>query len=99
MKPISIYQPVIEDLAFVVGEEVTSASVVNAIRQGGGTLLTNVELFDIYRGQPIQEGHKSLAYQLTYESPDGNLSESRVQDLRNRIIRRVTSTVGGALRE
>lgn len=99
MKPISIYQPVIEDLAFVVGEEVTSASVVNAIRQGGGALLTNVELFDIYRGQPIPEGHKSLAYQLTYESPDGNLSESRVQDLRNRIIRRVTSTVGGALRE
>jgi phenylalanyl-tRNA synthetase beta chain len=99
MKPISIYQPVIEDLAFVVGEEVTSASVVNAIRQGGGALLTNIELFDIYRGQPIPEGHKSLAYQLTYESPDGNLSESRVQDMRNRIIRRVTSTVGGALRE
>jgi phenylalanyl-tRNA synthetase beta chain len=99
MKPISIYQPVIEDLAFVVGEEVPSADVQTAIRQAGGTLLSSIELFDIYRGQPIPEGHKSLAYKLTYESLEGNLSESRVQDQRNRIIRRVASVTGGALRE
>lgn len=99
MKPISVYQPVVEDLAFVVGEEVPSADVQTAIRQGGGALLTNIELFDIYRGQPIPAGHKSLAYKLTYESLEGNLSEARVQDLRNRIIRRVSSSVGGALRE
>jgi phenylalanyl-tRNA synthetase beta chain len=61
--------------------------------------LANVELFDIYRGQSIPAGHKSLAYQLTYESQEGNLSEARVQDLRNRIIRRVSSAVGGSLRE
>lgn len=99
MKPISVYQPVIEDLAFVVGEEVTSAALSTAMRKAGGTLLTNVELFDIYRGQPIPAGHKSMAYQLTYESPEGNLSESRVQDLRTRIIRRVSETVGASLRE
>lgn len=99
MKPISVYQPVIEDLAFVVGEEVTSAALSTAMRKAGGTLLTNVELFDIYRGQPIPAGHKSMAYQLTYESPEGNLSETRVQDLRTRIIRRVSETVGASLRE
>ncbi len=99
MKPISVYQPVVEDLAFVVGEEITSAEVQNAIRQAGGSLLANVELFDIYRGQSVPAGHKSLAYQLTYESQEGNLSESRVQDLRNRIIRRVSTAVGGSLRE
>jgi phenylalanyl-tRNA synthetase beta chain len=99
MKPISVYQPVIEDLAFVVKEEVTAAEVQTAIRQAGGSLLSGIELFDIYRGQPVPEGHKSLAYKLTYESLEGNLSESRVQDLRNRIIRRVASVTGGALRE
>ncbi len=99
MKPISVYQPVIEDLAFVVGEEVSAAAVQSAIRQAGGQLLTGIDLFDIYRGQPIPEGHKSLAYKLTYESLEGNLSESRVQDLRTRIIRRVASAVGGVLRE
>jgi len=99
MRPISIYQPVIEDLAFVVGEEVTAADVQTTMRQAGGSLLTNIELFDIYRGQPIPPGQKSLAYQLTYESQEGNLSDARVQDLRNRIIRRVSSTLGASLRE
>ncbi len=99
MKPISVYQPVIEDLAFVVGEEVTSAEVSNAIRQAGGSLLSSVELFDIYRGQSIPAGHKSMAYKLTYESLEGNLNDARVQDLRNRVIRRVSSAVGGSLRE
>jgi phenylalanyl-tRNA synthetase beta chain len=99
MRPISIYQPMIEDLAFVVDEKVTSADVQTAIRQAGGSLLAHVELFDIYRGQPIAPGQKSLAYQLTYESLEGNLSESRVLDLRNRIIRRVSNSSGGQLRE
>jgi phenylalanyl-tRNA synthetase beta chain len=99
MKPISSYQPVVEDLAFVIGEEVSAAEVARAISQGGGTQLTRVELFDIYRGSSIPEGKKSLAFQLTFESPDGPLSESRVQDLRNKIIRRVSGAVGGALRE
>lgn len=99
MKPISSYQPVIEDLAFVVGEEVTSGAIQAAIRKAGGNMLTKVELFDIYRGQPIPEGHKSMAYQLTYESQEENLVESRVRDLRNRIIRRVTDAVGASLRE
>lgn len=99
MKPISLYQPVIEDLAFVVSEEVPSIDVQNAIRQAGGALLTRVELFDVYRGHPIPSGQKSLAYKLTYESLDGNLNESRVLDLRNRIIRRVTTSVGATLRE
>jgi phenylalanyl-tRNA synthetase beta chain len=99
IKPISNYPPVVEDLAFVVPEEVTAAQVLEAIRKGGGSLLTRVELFDIYRGQPIPAGHKSLAYKLTYESLEKPLTDSQVVDIRNRIIRRVAQAVGGTLRE
>jgi phenylalanyl-tRNA synthetase beta chain len=99
MQPISNYPPVVEDLAFIVEEDVTAANLQAAIRRAGGTLLSKVELFDIYRGQPIPAGHKSMAYQLTYESLEGNLTDARVRDLRNRIIRRVQDTVGGTLRE
>jgi phenylalanyl-tRNA synthetase beta chain len=99
MKPISNYPSVIEDLAFVVREEVTSGEIQGAMRKAGGNLLTRIELFDIYRGQPVPEGHKSMAYQLTYESHEGNLTDARVQDLRNRIIRRVSDSVGASLRE
>jgi phenylalanyl-tRNA synthetase beta chain len=98
MAPISNYQPVVEDLAFVVGEEVTNAQLLDAIRKAGGTLLASADLFDIYRGQPVPEGHKSMAYKLTYESVDEPLKESQVVSLRNRIIRRVSEAVGGTLR-
>jgi len=96
---ISNFQPVVEDLAFVVSEEVTAAKLLEAIRKGGGTLLTRVELFDIYRGQQIPPGYKSLAYNLTYESIEKPLTENQVVDIRNRIIRRVAESVGGKLRE
>ncbi len=99
VRPISNYPPVVEDLAFVVGEEVTAAQVLDAIRKAGGTLLAKVELFDIYRGQPVPEGHKSLAYKLTYENAEEPLREAQVVALRNRIIRRVAEAVGGTLRE
>ncbi len=98
MSPISNYPPVVEDLAFVVAEEVTTAQVLDAIRKAGGSLLTKTELFDIYRGQPVPEGHKSLAYKLTYESAEEPLKDSQVVALRNRIIRRVEEAVGGTLR-
>ena len=97
--PISNYPPVVEDLAFVVPEEVTNAQLLDAIRKAGGSLLTHVELFDIYRGKPIPDGHKSMAYKLTYESVDEPLKESQVVAVRNRIIRRVAESVGGTLRE
>src|SRR5579884_1192924 len=99
MEPISNYPPVVEDLAFVVAEEVTAAQVLEAIRKAGGSLLTSVELFDVYRGQPIPAGQKSLAYRLTYENPEAPLKESQVVAIRNRIIQRVRDAVGGVLRE
>ncbi|HLZ62413.1 MAG TPA: hypothetical protein VKR06_36165, partial [Ktedonosporobacter sp.] len=99
MRPISNYPPVVEDLAFVVNEEITAAQLAEVIRKAAGSLLTSVELFDIYRGQPIQPGQKSMAYKLTYESLEGNVSEARVAETRKRIIRRVADTVGGALRD
>ncbi len=97
--PISSYQPVVEDLAFVVAEEVPAVQVLDAIRKGGGSLLTKVDLFDIYRGPQIPPGQKSLAYNLTYESAEKALSEKQIVDIRNRIIRRVAESVGGKLRE
>ena len=97
--PISNYPPVVEDLAFVVAEEVTAAQVLDAIRKGGGSLLTKVELFDIYRGPQIPPGQKSLAYNLTYESTEKPLTEKQIVDIRNRIIRRMEEAVAGKLRE
>ena len=99
IRPISNYPPVVEDLAFVVSEEVTASQVLEAIRKSGGSLLSKVELFDVYRGQPIPPGHKSLAFKLTYESLEAPLKENQVVAVRNRIIRHVAESLGGTLRE
>jgi phenylalanyl-tRNA synthetase beta chain len=99
MEKISNYPPVVEDLAFVVPDEVTAYRLQEAIRKAGGSLLTKVELFDIYRGQPVPAAHKSMAYKLTYESLEGNIRDEQVVSIRNRIIRQVAESVGGTLRE
>lgn len=98
MAPISNYPPVVEDLAFVVAEEVSSQQVLGAIRAAGGSTLTKVELFDLYRGEPLPAGHKSFAYQLTYQAVDSMLKEKEVTALRNRIVQEVKKAVGGTLR-
>jgi phenylalanyl-tRNA synthetase beta chain len=98
MRPISAYPPVVEDLAFVVAEPVSAAQVVRAIRQAGGDLLTEIELFDVYRGQPIPAGQKSLAYKLTYQSLEKSLTDEDVAALRSRIVQQVAESVSGTLR-
>ena len=98
MQPISAYPPVVEDLAFEVAEAVTVQQVQQAIRQGGDERLTLVELFDIYRGDPLPAGHKSVAYRLTYQSLQRGLNEKEVSHLRQRIIKTVESATGAKLR-
>lgn len=99
MRPISSYPPVVEDLAFAVPEEVTARQVQDAIHKAGDPLVVELELFDIYRGEQLQPGWKSLAYKLTYQSPDRLLSEKEVTALRQRIIRTVETATGGKLRQ
>ncbi len=102
MAPISVYPPVVEDLAFMVSEEVTHGRLRDAIVEGGnqdkGAMLTAVELFDIYRGASLPAGQKSLAYRVTYQSMERSLKEKEVARLRQRIIRTVERATGGQLR-
>jgi len=98
MRPISPYPPVTEDLAFEVGEEVTARRLEQSIRSAGGFLLTEVELFDIFRGGTLAAGRKSVAFHLTYQSPERPLTEREVASLRRRVIDAVVKECGATLR-
>ncbi len=98
MRPISPYPAVIEDLAFELEEEVTVRRVEKTIRAAGGFLLTEVALFDIFRGGTVAAGRKSLAFHLTYQSPDRPLTEREVASLRRRVIDAVVKETGATLR-
>ncbi len=97
-QPLSNYPVMVEDIAVIVPEETPAAALEAAIRQAGGTLLVNVHLFDIYRGEQLGEGKKSMAYQLTYQAFDRTLTDKDAETIRNRIVRALAREFGAVLR-
>jgi phenylalanyl-tRNA synthetase beta chain len=98
VQPVSMYPAVYEDLAVVVDSDVPAVRVRDAIVQAGGAMLRNVELFDVYRGEQIGAGKKSLAYALTYQADDRTLDAKAAAKIRNRIVRRLERELGASLR-
>ncbi|MCE7906583.1 MAG: phenylalanine--tRNA ligase subunit beta [Anaerolineae bacterium CFX3] len=73
--PVAEFPPVYEDIAVIVDESVAAARVEGLIRQTGGRSVSAVRLFDVYRDEKIGAGKKSLAYSLTYQSPDKTMTD------------------------
>jgi len=96
--PISRMPTLKLDLAVVVDEAVPSDEVEAAIRQNGSGLLVGVVLFDVYRGQQLGAGKKSLAYSLTFQSPDKTLTSEQAVQQRNRIVRALQRGYGAEIR-
>ncbi len=96
--PVPEYPPVLEDLAVVVDEDLPAGRVAELIRQTGGKVVAEVRLFDVYRGEQIGAGKKSLAYRITYQAPDKTLSDRDVAGIRTRIVRRLEQELGATLR-
>lgn len=97
--PIPNQPPVLEDLAVVIDEEVPAEKVAALIRQTGGKILTDLRLFDVYRGDQVKKGKKSLAYSLVYQHPDRTLTDKEVAKVRKSIVYRVERELGGKLRD
>jgi phenylalanyl-tRNA synthetase beta chain len=98
MTPISAHPPVYEDLAVVVDEGVPAVEVRDLIAQTGSPLVRSVVLFDVYRGEQVGSGKKSLAYRLTYQADDRTLTDREVAKVRGKIVRRLEREVGAVLR-
>jgi len=95
---LSPFPPVLEDIALVVDEALPAAKVESEIRAGGGDLLRGVRLFDVYRGPNLSQGKKSLAYALSYQASDRNLTDKEVAKVRAKIVGRVEKLLGATLR-
>jgi phenylalanyl-tRNA synthetase beta chain len=98
IQPVSSYPPMHEDIALVVDESIPAGKVEDLIRQTGGSLLIAVRLFDVFRGDQIGTGKKSLAYGLTYQAPDRTLTDKEASQLRGKIVKRLEYEVGAKLR-
>ncbi|MEI7989056.1 MAG: phenylalanine--tRNA ligase subunit beta, partial [Chloroflexota bacterium] len=98
LKPVPAFPPILEDLAFVVDESLPANQVADLISQTGGNLISDVRLFDVYRGEKIGTGRKSLAYSITYQAADKTLTDEQVAKVRNRIIQKLEKELGAQLR-
>lgn len=98
IQPVPVYPPVLEDLAFIVGEAVPAQSVADLIKAAGGETVTEIRLFDVYRGGQAGPGKKSLAFRITYRDPHRTLSDSEVAVIRERIVQHLEEKIGAVLR-
>lgn len=97
-EPIPIYPSVLRDLAIVVEQDMPSDKPIDIIYAAGGALVESVRLFDVYVGDQVQEGKKSLAYTITYHSATETLTDKEVNDLHDKVVERLNQELGAELR-
>jgi phenylalanyl-tRNA synthetase beta chain len=96
-KPTSRFPSSDFDLAFVVPESVSAEKVEKTIRQGAGSTLVDLALFDVYRGPGTAEGTRSLAYRLRLQAADRTLTDADVAQVRDKVVAGVAK-LGAQLR-
>jgi len=92
------FPPVRQDLAFAVPEEVTAAELVDAAREAAGPELAEMRPFDLYRGEQVGEGRKSIAFAVSFQSPERTLTDEEAAGLRERIVSALAQLFGAELR-
>jgi phenylalanyl-tRNA synthetase beta chain len=92
------YPPVRQDLAFVVPDDVTAGELVASAHEAAGPELREMRAFDVYRGGQVEPGKKSIAFSVTFQSPERTLTDEDAAELRNRIVLALEQAFGAQLR-
>ena len=96
--PVSVYPAAKEDVAIVVDVAVPAADVLAAVREGAGDLAEQIRLFDVYTGDQVGDGRKSLAFALRLRAADRTLTADETAAVRESIVAAAARRVGGQLR-
>ncbi|HZZ77859.1 MAG TPA: phenylalanine--tRNA ligase subunit beta [Gemmataceae bacterium] len=96
--PVARFPAALRDIAVVVDEAVTAERLEAEIRKGGGELLRGVRLFDLYRGNQIPAGTKSLAYALSYQADDRTLADKDIDKAHKKIEDRLKQVLKATIR-
>jgi phenylalanyl-tRNA synthetase beta chain len=95
---VSPYPPVLQDIALVVDAAVPAAELTATLRRGAGKLLEDVRLFDVYTGDQIGPGKRSLAFALRFRAPDRTLTVAEATAARDAAVAATTQTHNATLR-
>ena len=92
------YPAALQDIAISVEEDVEVGALVEAAHEAAGDLLREARVFDVYRGDQVGPGRKSVAVHLTFQSPERTLTEDEASEIRDRIVGLLTERFGAELR-
>jgi len=97
--PLPVYPSIVRDLAVVVEAAVPMADILHEVHASAGSLLTDLKLFDIYRGDQVQSGKKSCALALEFRSPERTLSQEDADRSIQAIMEHLSKKFNATLRE
>ncbi|GBG38628.1 phenylalanine--tRNA ligase subunit beta [Mycobacterium montefiorense] len=95
---VSPFPAVFQDVSLVVAADVPAQAVADAVREGAGELLEDMQLFDVFTGPQIGEDRKSLTFALRFRAPDRTLTEDDASAARDAAVRHAAEAVGAELR-
>jgi len=95
---VSDYQKVARDFAFVIDEKYSSGAIISLVKKIDKELIKDVKIFDVYQGDNIALGKKSIAFNVILEPKDKTLSEKDIEQVSKKIISTVQETTGATLR-
>jgi phenylalanyl-tRNA synthetase beta chain len=98
-KTLPRYPSITRDIALVVDQDLPAGDLFTVIQAAGGELLKEVNLFDLYQGEKMEEGKKSLAFSLKYFDPERTLTDEEVVTAHNRVLKSLEEHFGAQLRK
>lgn len=96
--PLPKYPATTRDIALLVKDEVFVKQIEDIIKSNGSDILESYQLFDVYKGAQIEEGHKSIAYSITYRSKDKTLTDEDVAKVHDKIVSELSEKLNANLR-
>ncbi|MEQ9810023.1 phenylalanine--tRNA ligase subunit beta [Streptococcus jiangjianxini] len=97
-KDITKYPAVSRDIALLLNQETSHQEIVDVVENVGVKRLTAIKLFDVYAGNNIESGKKSMAYSLTFQNPNDNLTDEEVAKYMDKITKALTENLGAEIR-
>jgi len=98
-KEISKFPSIKKDVAFVVAKNLESKDIEKVIKSAGGSLLAEIEIFDVYTGTNVAEDKKSIAYSLTFVDNKKTLTDEEVNSLMEKVMNNVCNKFGAEIRK
>ncbi|MGL1933117.1 MAG: phenylalanine--tRNA ligase subunit beta [Desulfotalea sp.] len=96
---LPIFPSIKRDIALVVSSDVSAGELLSTVRSNKDKLIENAEIFDVFEGEKIKEGFKSVAISITYRSATKTLTEKNVEKSNTKIVKILTDRFGGSFRD